>query len=207
MEQQINDEPANGAVPGKTYWNNLYQTGETGWDMGMVSPPLKAYIDQLEDKQVSILIPGCGNSYEAAYLLEKGFENITLIDIAPVLVEQLQKQFAGNKGITVLCGDFFEHGGKYDLVLEQTFFCALQPVLRRPYAVKMAQLICPGGKLVGVLFNRKFDTAGPPFGGQQLEYTSLFSPYFNMVVLEDCYNSHPKRAGNELFMILTGKTE
>jgi methyl halide transferase len=205
MEQQINIEPEDGALGGKAYWNNRYQTGETGWDMGMVSPPLKAYINQLTDKQINILIPGCGNCYEAAYLLEKGFDNITLIDIAPLLVEQLQKQFAGNKGITILCSDFFEHGGKYDLILEQTFFCALQPVLRTAYAVKMAELIRPAGKLVGLLFNKDFDAAGPPFGGQQMEYASLFSPFFNMVVFEDCYNSHPKRAGNELFMILTKK--
>jgi methyl halide transferase len=205
MEQQINDEPENGALAGTTYWNNRYQNGETGWDMGMVSPPLKAYIDQLTDKQLRILIPGCGNSYEAAYLLQQGFDNITLIDIAPVLVEQLQKQFSSNKGITILCSDFFEHSGQYDLVLEQTFFCALPPALRTDYAAKMAELICPGGKLVGLLFNKEFDAAGPPFGGQKPEYAGLFSPFFNMVVFEECYNSHTKRAGNELFMILIKK--
>jgi methyl halide transferase len=205
MEQQINDEPGNEVIMDKIYWNNRYQTGETGWDLGMVSPPLKAYIDQLTDKQASILIPGCGNCYEAVYLLQKGFCNITLIDIAPVLVGQLQKQFSGNEGITIVCGNFFEHSGQYDLVLEQTFFCALPPALRADYAVKMAELIGHRGKLFGLLFNRDFDAAGPPFGGEQMEYTSLFSPFFNMVVFEDCYNSHPKRAGNEFFMILTKK--
>jgi methyl halide transferase len=204
--EQIDKEGAGGkSLLDKIYWDNRYQAGETGWDMGMVSPPLKAYIDQFTDKQLRILIPGCGNSYEAAYLLERGFENITLIDIAPVLVEQLQKQFEGNNRIAVVCGDFFEHAGQYDLILEQTFFCALQPVLRVPYAVKMAQLIRPGGKLVGLLFSKEFDTEGPPFGGQQPEYAGLFSPFFNMVVFEGCYNSHTKRAGNELFMILTKK--
>ena len=48
------------------FWAKKYVSGETGWDMGMVSPPIKAYIDQLENKDLSILIPGAGNAYEAA---------------------------------------------------------------------------------------------------------------------------------------------
>lgn len=65
------------------YWNKQYTSNTTGWDLGKVSPPIKEYIDTLEDKNTSILIPGCGNTYEAEYLLEKGFTNVTVIDIAP----------------------------------------------------------------------------------------------------------------------------
>lgn len=39
------------------YWNNRYLQHQTGWDIGTVSTPLKEYIDQLSDKQISILIP------------------------------------------------------------------------------------------------------------------------------------------------------
>ena len=41
----------------KEYWEERYATGETAWDMGIVSPPLKAYFDQLTNKDLSILIP------------------------------------------------------------------------------------------------------------------------------------------------------
>lgn len=54
------------------YWNTRYQTNDIGWDIGSVSPPIKAYIDQLTNKQLRILIPGCGNTYEAEYLLQQG---------------------------------------------------------------------------------------------------------------------------------------
>ncbi len=47
------------------FWDNQYQQGNTGWDLKQVSPPLKAYFDQLVDKKLSILIAGCGNAYEA----------------------------------------------------------------------------------------------------------------------------------------------
>jgi hypothetical protein len=49
------------------YWDTQYISNTTGWDLGEVSPPIKSYIDTIEDKNISILIPGCGNSYEAEY--------------------------------------------------------------------------------------------------------------------------------------------
>jgi len=56
------------------YWENRYQNQQTGWDIGEISSPLKAYIDQLEDKSIKILIPGAGNAYEAEYLFLNGFK-------------------------------------------------------------------------------------------------------------------------------------
>ena len=186
------------------YWNSQYLNSTTGWDMKQVSPPLKAYIDQLTNKNLKILIPGCGNSYEAEYLLNQGFTNITLIDIAPALVESLQKKFATNPSIRVLLGNFFELEGSYDLILEQTFFCALDPALRPAYVSKMYELLKPNGTLAGLLFNRKFE-GGPPFGGSEAEYRELFSKQFQIKTLEPCYNSFIKRADTEVFMIFIRK--
>lgn len=76
------------------YWDNLYLNKDTGWDIGYPSPALKEYIDQLSNKDQSILIPGCGNSYEAKYLLEKKFTSVTLIDISPLLTASLEKKFS-----------------------------------------------------------------------------------------------------------------
>jgi methyl halide transferase len=184
------------------YWNNRYANHATGWDLGQVSPPLQAYIDQLADKNLRILIPGCGNTYEAVYLLQQGFANITVLDIAPLLVAELQKRFANEPGIEVIAGDFFDHRGEYDLILEQTFFCAIDPALRPVYAQQMHQLLAPGGKLIGVLFATEFAAAGPPFGGTADEYRTYFEPYFELQVLAPCYNSAKPRMGNELFVVL-----
>ena len=185
------------------YWSNRYQNKDTGWDTGAITPPLKAYIDQLKDKNTSILIPGCGNSYEAEYLLQQGFTHVTVIDISSALCVQLSQRLAAftAKGLTIVCGDFFEHAGQYDLIIEQTFFCALSPFLRNDYAAKMPTLLKPGGKLVGLLFNKHFE-GGPPFGGDENEYRDLFSPFFNITFMEPCYNSIPPRAGGELFIKL-----
>jgi methyl halide transferase len=183
------------------FWNDRYEAGTTGWDLGKVSEPIAAYIDQLEDKHLRILIPGCGNAYEAAYLAEKGFQDITLIDIAPKLAQDISERFAQLPQIRVLHGDFFLHEGQYDLILEQTFFCAIDPALRPVYVGKMHDLLAPGGKLAGVLFDTEFSNPGPPFGGKSSEYAVLFQKHFDLRTLTPCYNSAKPRAGNEAFII------
>ena len=187
----------------KNYWSSRYQNNDAAWDMGKVSPPLKTYFDQLTNKSISILIPGCGNAYEAEYLLQNGFKNITLIDISPVPVDKLKKQLSAflNKEINIICGDFFTLKQTFDLIVEQTFFCAIDPSLRTEYADKIYELLNTNGNLVGVLFNRKFD-AGPPFSGSKAEYDKLFQNKFKIKTMEDCYNSISPRKGSELFVIL-----
>ncbi|CAN1520670.1 thiopurine S-methyltransferase [Flavobacteriaceae bacterium] len=181
------------------YWDNQYQSNTIGWDLGEVSPPLKNYIDTLQDKTIRILIPGCGNTYEAECLLEQGFTNITVIDIAPTLVEKLKTKFKDNSNIKIVLGDFFEHKGEYDLIIEQTFFCALPPTMRQKYVWKMHQLLAKEGKIAGLLFNRTFESS-PPFGGSQEEYELLFQEAFNFQKMEACQNSVAPRAGSELFI-------
>lgn len=188
----------------KDYWNNRWQNGDTGWNIGYAAPALTEYANQLKDKNISILIPGCGNAYEAEYLLQNGFTNITLLDIAPEVVAAMRKRFEG-KDINIICGDFFTHEQQYDLILEQTFFCALVPEQRGDYVRKAASLLKEGGKIAGVLFSRSFDKEGPPFGGNADEYKALFEPYFDILKMEPCRNSIPPREGTEVFVIFQKK--
>jgi len=189
------------------YWSERYEKSQTGWDVGNISPALKDYFDQLTNKSLSILIPGCGNAYEAEYLLQAGFTDVTLIDISGVLVQNLQEKLKNyiEKGVCrVIHQDFFEHSGSYDLIVEQTFFCAIDPALRPQYAKKMSELLKPTGRLVGLLFDREF-VGGPPFGGSKEEYIPYFSPYFDLKTIEKCTNSILPRAGNELFINFLSK--
>jgi SAM-dependent methyltransferase len=183
-----------------TYWDERYLSGNTGWDIGKVSPPLQQYFDQLRRKDLSILIPGCGNSYEAGYLREKGFTTITLLDISEVVMTRLSASFGVSPGLRLVTGDFFHQLGQYDLIVEQTFFCALDPSRRPDYVEQTARLLRPGGKLVGLLFDRDF-TGGPPFGGHADEYRRLLEKKFGLITLAPCYNSIKPREATELFLI------
>ncbi|MBK8699412.1 MAG: SAM-dependent methyltransferase [Saprospiraceae bacterium] len=183
------------------YWTSRYEAGETGWDIGHASPALTNYFDQLPDKTIDILIPGAGNAYEAHYLVAAGFTGVTVCDIArPPLA-----QFEGQSVIKTIHGDFFQLHGAYDLIIEQTFFCALDPVLRPAYVEKMHQLLKPGGKLVGLLFSSVFEKQGPPFGGTAQEYQILFGEKIHIKRFSNAYNSIMPRKDNELFVIFQKK--
>jgi hypothetical protein len=61
------------------YWDAIQSKDHwLGFRLGI--SPIKKY-RYFKDKDIAILIPGCGNTYEAAYLLEQGFTNVTVIDI------------------------------------------------------------------------------------------------------------------------------
>ena len=62
----------------------------------------------------------------------------------------------------------------------------------------MHQLLNKGGKIVGLMFNRAFPD-GPPFGGTQKEYKTLFSGKFN-TKMDECKRSIPARLGSELWV-------
>lgn len=185
------------------YWNERYLNNEFGWDIGVVSAPIKNYVDQLTDKNIKILIPGAGNSYEAEYLYNQGFKNVFVCDYATEPLKNLSERLPNFPKDHLLKVDFFElKGHQFDLILEQTFFCALNPSLRSNYFNKMKELLNPSGKLVGVLFNDVLNTDKPPYGGNQLQYYSYFKNLFKIKTFERCYQSVPARAGRELFINL-----
>ena len=141
----------------------------------------------------------CGNGYEAAYLFKAGFTNVTILDFAQEPLTQFKARNKSFPKPQIHQGDFFKHTGRYDLVVEQTLFCAIAPDLRQKYADKVHELLKPQGKLIGVLFNREFES-GPPYGGTKQEYLSYFANQFEQITIEDCYNSISPRKNSEFFI-------
>ncbi len=183
------------------YWNVRHSSGDTPWDIGKASPALQAWYRTYPNKTARVLIPGAGHAHEVVSLLNEGFSDITVCDISRNAVEKIRNQFAGDQRVTVLLCDFFELRDQYDLILEQTFFCAIDPELRAKYVQKMGELLSDSGVLVGLLFASPFEKAGPPFGGSKGEYMSLFSKNLHIVRMDMCENSIPQRQGNELFFV------
>ncbi len=183
----------------KNYWNTQYENNTTGWDLGEATLAFINYFENVEDKNTAILIPGCGNAHEAAMLLSLGFKNITVIDIAPKVVNDLKEKFRNEHQLTIICGDFFDLKEHFDFIVEQTFFCALPPQIREKYVWKMHELLKPKGKLVGLLFNRTFEQ-GPPFGGSIDEYKNLFQGSFHHHKIENCKHSALPRANTECWI-------
>lgn len=187
------------------YWDNRYKNDETGWDIGHPSPPLMDYALNTIDKENKILIPGAGNGYEFEALIKAGYHNTFSIDVSETAVQALRSRVHKDFLAQVIKGDFFEHGSSYDFVLEQTFFCALEPRFREQYVRQTAHLLNKDGILAGVLFDFELTEQGPPFGGSKAEYKALFVPAFEILHLERCTNSIKPRQGSELFIEMKKK--
>ena len=191
----------------ESYWSDRYQKDDIPWDAGSVTTPIREYLDSLANRNIRILIPGAGSAWEAEYAFKSGFANVKVIDISSDALKRFKKRCPAFPGDHLIHGDFFAHNDEFDLILEQTFFCALPPEYRNAYVAKMLQLLKPGGLLAGVLFDDALNSDRPPFGGNEQIYRQIFFPAFDEIIMEPCYNSIPPRRGRELFICLRKPTD
>ena len=189
----------------ESYWTDRYTSGNTGWDIGYASPQM---IDAAKrhDPDARILIPGAGHAYEAEVLWKEGYRNLIVCDISHIPLHRFQKRVPDFPEQHLLHANFFELDGDYEVILEQTFFCSLNPSLRDEYAQQAADLLIPAGVLTGLLFDFPLVEDGPPFGGSRQEYENLFAPYFEIATMEKSQLSIKPRSGNELFVELVKRS-
>ncbi len=187
------------------YWDNLFRKNKLGWDIGYPSPPLVEYFKQLDDKNIKILLPGAGNAYEAEFLYSSGFQNVYVMDFSVEAIKSFKQRCPDFPDDKILIEDFFVHKQKYDLIVEQTFFTSFEPEKREDFARKMADLLFPNGKYVGLFFTHEFGFDFPPFGATKDIYLNLFEPYFSIKNFKIAYNSIKPRKGREYFFIFIKK--
>lgn len=205
ISSNVDDLGSRATAIDKQYWSKRWKEGQTGWDVGNVSTPFLSFFDKLENEDINILIPGCGNGYEGEYLWKNGFRNVSILDFAELPLQQFKNRVPEFPDSQLICQDFFELTGKYDLILEQTFFCALDPILRKKYVEKMYELLKPGAILTGLLFNFSLTDEGPPFGGSLEEYVDLFSGNFEIIQMTEALDSIKPRSGREFWIELKRK--
>jgi len=156
-------------------WEKRYQSGDTGWDRGGVSPALEQWLAKDMLKPCRILIPGCGRGHEVVQLARRGF-SVTAIDIAPSATRHLERELAATGlNADVICGDLFEFETEllFDAVYEQTCLCAIDPGHRPAYEHQLHAWLKPGGMLFALLMQTG-QTGGPPFHCDLLAMRHLF---------------------------------
>jgi thiopurine S-methyltransferase len=183
----------------QSFWEKQYKINQTGWDIGYISSPIKQFFDSIKNKEIKILIPGCGYGHEAEYLFLNGFKNISIIDISKTAIKEFKTRVPNFPEKQIFINDFFNHNYKYDLVLEQTFFCAINPKYRMKYVEHCHKILKKNGFITGLLFNQNFKKNHPPYGGSEEEYKTLFKTKFKIIKLEKAINSIKARQGKELF--------
>lgn len=181
------------------YWEGHYHDHNTPWDIGYPSPPLIHYLKQHTQSGDHILIPGAGHAYEAVWLHQQGYKHVYVCDWAPSAFEILQEKAPGFPADRQLVQDFFALDLKVDLILEQTFFCAIDPGRREDYVQQAHRLLKPGGKIAGLLFTHPLERGGPPFGGHPDNYRAIFETHFDVLRLTPATDSIKPRSGQEVF--------
>ncbi len=192
-----------------TEWDAIYARGEDRWDIGGPSPPLVAVLGRGEVAPPGrALVPGCGHGHDARLLAARGFEAVG-VDFAPRAVREARRGAAAAavRGVRFERLDLFRLPASYesafDLVFEQTCFCAVHPGRRDAYARAVHRALRPGGLLLG-LFYCIPPGEGPPFGTTPAEVRHRFvgSGLFSLEKARVPAESVPPRQGMEWLAFL-----
>ena len=178
------------------FWNGRYAAGKTPWDFGGVPAALKSFLAR-SSASGRVLIPGCGSGYEVQAFHEAGYD-VTAIDFSPAAVDQARKVL-GALAKKVILGDFFTDDfgrNSFDLIYERTFLCSMPPSRWPDYTNRMAALLSPEGKLIG-LFLYGQQPSGPPYPLTDKQADQLFGRRFQLVKSELVTDSLPFFRGME----------
>lgn len=188
------------------FWEELYRLGATGWDLGGPTPAFVALLTGPDAPAPGrMVVPGCGRGYDAVLFAQHGFDVIG-VDHAPSAVEAASRLAHETRvACAFLQEDLFTLPTRYpacfDYVLEYTCFCAINPNRRAEYVKVVADVLRPGGELLGLFFPvlpSDYLLAGPPFPASEQEIRDLFSARFTIERLAPTPHTIQPRQGREL---------
>jgi len=197
--------------PDAAFWAELYRIGDTGWDQGGPSPGLVDFMKEQAGAPDPVLpcagralVPGCGLGHDARALAAANFEVLGL-DVVERAIREATRLAELEKldNLRFERADFLNlpapMRGPYDLIFENTFFCAIDPEHRERYVEIAADLLKPAGFLLGVFYNIQPES-GPPFGATRGELIERFESRFQLV-LDHIPRSISRREGKEILML------
>lgn len=163
--------PHAGASP---HWERMWTAGVSrgqAFDVGQASQTLLGELVRSQHaprRGMTALVPGCGRAYDALALARHGFDKVVAVDVAPSACTAARKELQETRSaeaanVEVVCADFFTMEGKYDLIWDCTFLCALDPSVRDQWALKIRSLLAPGGVLLSCVFPICQKVGGPPY--------------------------------------------
>jgi len=185
---------ADSAAP--AFWNQRFASGETPWVLHKIPDTLRSFLKR-KPAQKRILIPGCGTDYGVIKAFaDAGFE-ITAIDFSAVALAETKKALGNFEG-KIIRADFFksDFGRRFDFVYERTFLCAVHPRRWAGYAKRVAEVLRPGGKLIGIFFYGT-EPEPPPYPISKAQAKELFGKYFRLIRDLKVSDSVPMFAGME----------
>lgn len=157
-------------VSTKAFWQSLYEQGRTGWDLDGPTPVFRRLATEQWFNPGRMIVLGAGRGYDARLFARHGFQ-VTAVDFAPAAIRALREKNDRKAPLAVVNADIFDLPrilfGKFDYVLEYTFYCAIHPRQRVAYASVVQRLLKPRGRFVGLAFpldeTQNERHSGPPF--------------------------------------------
>lgn len=187
-------------------WEQRYREGRTRWDLGGAPPALaRAIAARPAPPRLRVLVPGAGFGHDALAWARAG-HGVTAVDLAVSATDALsaRAQRAGLP-LRVLTADLFhlptDLSSAFDLVWEQTCYCAIPPERRLDYVRAMADALVPGGLLLALLWNHG-QPGGPPYDVRWEEARSLFLGRFAERSVEPVPDSVPGRSHETLVTLV-----
>lgn len=186
------------------FWGALYRDGGDGWELGRASPPLARFFAEHPPAGRRVLVVGCGRGHEARMLASLGAE-VVAIDFAPEAIAGARLRAEAEKiKVDFRERDLFKLASdpeRYPIVVEHCCFCAIDPARRDEYAEVVADVLEPGGALIG-LFYAHGRAGGPPFSVTRDELDKCFSRHFDILQIETPPDSVVARQGQELLAVM-----
>jgi hypothetical protein len=193
-----------GTVLDAAFWSRLYDEGQDGWELGRAAPPLSRWVSDHSDlvRGRRTLVLGAGRGHDARLFARAGGQVIG-VDFSARAVDE-SRALAAAEGTAV---EFRERDvfalrldlERYELCVEHTCFCAIDPARRAEYVDVVADVLVPGATFVA-LFWVHARPGGPPFALSAAEIDGLFAGRFAEVERETPADSVATRLGQELLI-------
>ena len=164
----------------KNHWESVYQNKDfkdTSWFQEIPSTSI-AFLESLKlDKSAKIIDIGGGESRFVNYLLDKGFENITVLDISATAIEKKKRELdSKSKTITWIVSDIadFKPTETYDFWHDRaTFHFLTDQNDVATYVQTVQQFVAPEGALILSTFSENGPTKCSGLPIQQYSETTL----------------------------------
>ncbi|XP_023871976.1 probable thiol methyltransferase 2 isoform X2 [Quercus suber] len=183
-------------------WEKSWEQGVTPWDLGQPTPILLHLHQTGALPKGRALVPGCGSGYDVAAIAcpERYVVGLDISDIAIKKAVELSSSLPNASYLNFLKADFFTWNPSelFDLILDYTFFCAIEPDMRLAWAQRIRDLLKPGGELITLMFPISDHVGGPPFKVSISDYEEVLLPMgFRAVSIVDNEMAIGPRKGRE----------
>ena len=193
-------------------WDENYEHGTDGWDLGKPTPVFKRLISSRRLVPGRMIVLGAGRGYDAREFARHGFQ-VTAVDFSSQAVSEMDRLATAEAPVEILQHDIFTLpdtlNHSFDYVLEYTCFCAIDPERRAEYADIVARLLKPKGIYIDLAFPLDGRKGGPPFAVSTLEILDLFQARgFKLISRDKPADSiSRRRQAEELFLFQKNVTK